>query len=395
MGVGADGERGLGAEARAAIAAAESVFGSRRQLELVRGLVKGEARAWPAVLSDGIAEVLRRRGLATCVLASGDPFWFGIGATLAPQLARGEFVCHPAPSSIALAASRLGWALQDTEVVSLHGRDLRGVLRYLQPGRRLIALSWNHDTPRLLAELLCQRGFGASRLHVLEALGSPDERMRSDLAQGFALASIADLNTIAVELEAEPDANVIPVRASLPDDAFENDGQLTKQDVRAITLSALAPRAGARLWDIGAGAGSIAIEWMLAHPACHAIAVEQDPERCERIRRNALALGVPGLSVVQARAPLGLAALATPDAIFIGGSASDRELVECCVTALRPFGRLVINAVSLEGQARLLQEHGARGGELRRISIESAAPLGGMSALRPALPVMQWRMVKR
>jgi precorrin-6Y C5,15-methyltransferase (decarboxylating) len=394
VGVGADGVAGLGDDARAAIAAAPVVFGGARQLELVRALVRGEARAWPSPFSDGVAAVLSRRGQETCVLASGDPFWYGAGATLAPRLTRGEFVCYPAPSSIALAAARLGWPLHDTDVVSLHGRDLALVLRYLQPGRRVIALSWDRATPAALSLLLCRHGFGRSRLHVLEALGAQDERLRSTTAAAFALAGFGDLNVIALEVEADAGARVIPVRAGVPDAAFEHDGQLTKRDVRAVTLSALAPYAGAWLWDVGAGAGSIAIEWMLAHPACRVVAIERDAERCARIARNATALGVPGVEVVHAAAPEGLAGLPAPDAIFIGGGASDRALFEACWAALRSGGRIVINAVSLSGQAALIERHAALGGELCRISIESAAPLGAMTALRPALPVLQWRIEK-
>lgn len=394
VGIGADGEQGLTPAARAAISAAECVFGGQRQLALVHGLVRGEARVWPTPFAEGISQVLSRRGHSTCVLASGDPFWFGVGATLAPQLERAEFQCYPTPSSLSLAAARLGWPLQDTDVVSLHGRELSGIVRYLQPGRRVLALSWNRETPRALAELLEQRGFGSSQLHVLEALGSAQEQVRSELARGFSLRDIADLNLVAVELAADQDARVLPLRASLPDAWFEHDGQLTKQDVRAITLSALAPRAGERLWDIGAGAGSIAIEWSLAHPSCRAIAVEQDATRCERITRNARALGATGVQVVQACAPDGLTDLPAPDAVFIGGGASDPQIFEQAYAALASGGRLVINAVSLDGQATLLQQHAAHGGELRRIAIESATTLGAMTALRPAFAVLQWRLTK-
>ncbi|HET8938285.1 MAG TPA: precorrin-6y C5,15-methyltransferase (decarboxylating) subunit CbiE [Polyangiales bacterium] len=394
VGIGADGEPTLTAAARAAISAAECVFGGRRQLELVQGLVRGEARVWPTPFADGITQVLARRGRSTCVLASGDPFWFGVGATLAPQLERGEFSCYPTPSSLSLAAARLGWALQDTDVVSLHGRELSAIVRYLQRGRRVLALSWNRETPRALAELLEQRGFGRSQLHVLEALGSAEERVREASAHGFSLSDIADLNLIGIELAADAAARVLPVRGSLPDDWFEHDGQLTKQDVRAITLSALAPRAGERLWDIGAGAGSIAIEWSLSHPTCRAIALEQDATRCERIARNARTLGASGLQVVHACAPEGLSDLPAPDAVFIGGGARDRSIFEQSLAALRRGGRLVINAVSLEGQAELMQQHAAHGGELRRIAMESASALGATTGLRPAFAVLQWRLTK-
>jgi precorrin-6Y C5,15-methyltransferase (decarboxylating) len=386
----------LPAAARAAIEAAELVVGSRRQLDLVRDLVRDEAKVmtWPSPLADGVANVLARRGRRTCVLASGDPFFYGIGATLAPHLERSEFVCHPAPSSVSLAAARLGWPLQDTELVSLHGRELSGVIPYLQPGRRVLALSWDRRTPGELASLLTARGFGSSQLLVLEDLGSVTERVRGCRACDFDLAEVADLNLIGLQLTAADDAQVMPVRGSLPDAAFEHDGQLTKQDIRALTLSALAPFAGARLWDVGAGAGSIAIEWMLAHPACRAIAIEARAERAERIGRNATALGVPGLKVVQARAPEALADLPAPDAVFIGGGASESGVFGACWSALRRGGRLVVNAVTLESQAQLFAWYAAHGGELCRLSIEHAVPLGSLTSWRPAMPITQWRVRK-
>jgi len=394
VGLGADGVVGLAPGARAAIERAELVVGSARQLALVEPLLHHERYVWPSPLAEGVAKVLARRGRPTCVLASGDPFFFGIGATLAPQLTRGEFACHPAPSSVSLAAARLGWPLQDTEVVSLHGRDLALVIPALQPGRRVLALAWDRRTPAQLGALLTARGFGHSQLHVLEELGGPAERVRSCTASSYALDPVADLNLIGIDVAAEPAAFVLPRRASLPDSAFAHDGQLTKQDIRAITLSALAPRTGARLWDIGAGAGSIAIEWLLADPSCTAVAVEADATRCERIRANATSLGAPTLTVVHATAPDGLLDLPRPDAIFIGGGASVPGVFERCWAALPAGGRLVINAVSLESEARLLGWYAAHGGELRRLSIESAAPLGTMTGWRPAMAVVQWRAWK-
>lgn len=394
VGIGADGADGLANAARAAIERAELVAGSQRQLALVRSLVRGDVLVWPSPLAEGVAKVMARRGRPTCILASGDPFFYGIGATLAPQLTRGEFTCYPVPSSISLAAARLGWPLQDTDVVSLHGRDLHEIVRYLQPGRRVLALSWDQRTASELARLLTARGFGRSQLHVLESLGGPGERVRSCVANQLDLTEIADLNLIALELAADEAAAVLPYRASLPDAAFEHDGQLTKQDVRAITLSALAPRAGELLWDVGAGAGSIGIEWMSSHPASRAIAIEENPERCARIRRNASALGAPRLEVIEASAPEAFSGLQKPNAIFVGGGASEPGVIQGCWNALPTGGRLVINAVALETQARLMDQHAARGGELRRIAIESAVPLGSKHGFRPALPIVQWRITK-
>jgi precorrin-6Y C5,15-methyltransferase (decarboxylating) len=392
VGLNPQGALGLVPVARAAIEQAELVVGSRRQLALVQSLLHRDTLLWPTPFSEGIAKILARRGRSTCVLATGDPFYFGVGATLAPHLERSEFVCHPAPSSMSLAAARLGWSLQDTDVVSLHGRDLHAIIRYLQPKRRVLALAWDQKTPAQLAELLTARGLGGSRMHVLEVLGGSDERVRSCLARDFDLAEIADLNSVALEIVAEPGALVMPCRGSLPDTAFEHDGQLTKQDIRALTLSALAPRPGERLWDVGAGAGSIGIEWMLSHPACQAIGVEREPQRCARMRRNALALGVPTLEIVEATAPAGLDGLPAPDAIFIGGGAG--AVFERCWRALAPGGRLVMNGVALETEALMLAWYAAHGGELRRLSIESAVQLGSMTGWKPAMPITQWRIVK-
>lgn len=394
MGVGAAGVASLTEPARAALSAASFVIGSARQLALVEPLLRGERLVWPSPFSAGIELLLARRGQATCVLASGDPFYYGVGSTLAPRLSPSEYVCFSAPSSLSLAAAKLGWALQDVEVVSLHGRELTGVVRALAPHKRLFVLSWDRSTPRALAELLSERGFGAAQLHVLEELGGERERVRSTRAAEMALEDIADLNLIGLELTAAHGATYVPARGSLPDSAFEHDGQLTKQDVRAVTLSALAPRAHALLWDVGAGAGSISIEWSLGHPSARAIAIERDPTRAARIARNARALGVPKLQVVEASAPEGLRDLPAPDAIFVGGGVGDVAIFESCFAALPAGGRLVMNAVSLESEAQLIRWHAQHGGELRRIAIDKATPLGSVTGWRRAMPVTQWRYTK-
>jgi precorrin-6Y C5,15-methyltransferase (decarboxylating) len=383
VGLGADGIDSLSHPARRAIETATLVVGAPRQLALASVLVRGETMSWPTPLAEGLPHVFARRGQPTCVLASGDPFWFGIGATLAPWLKRGEFACYPVPSSVSLAAARLGWPLQDVELVSLHGRALHEVVRFLQPGRRVLALSWDRRTPRALAGLLVEREFGASMLHVLEQLGAASERVRSVRASEFALDDVADLNLIALEVAGAGYA--LPLRG-LPDAMFEHDGQITKQEVRALTLAALAPRPGELLWDVGAGSGSIAIEWMLAHPSCRAVAIERDPERCERIRRNATRLGTPRLDVQRGAAPL--EGLPTPDAIFLGGGVA--ESFEHAWAALRPGGRLVINAVALQTEALLHAYYARRGGTLRRISVELAEPLGTMTGFRPQRAITQW-----
>lgn len=394
VGIGEDGLAGLGDEAKRAVAAAEFVFGGRRHLALAGTIVTGEARAWPVPFDAEMRAVTALRGRNVCVLASGDPFLFGVGATLARQVEAHEMRVLPAPSAFSLAAARLGWALQEVETVSLHGRPVDLIRPLLHGGRRVLALTSDADGPAEVAALLTELGFGASRLTVLEALGGPDERVRGARADGFGIENINPLNVLAAELESEPQARILPLTPGLADALFEHDGQITKREVRALTLSALAPRRGELLWDIGAGAGSIAIEWMLADPSMRAIAVEQDAARAARIARNAAACGVPGLRVVEGVAPDALAGLPAPDAIFLGGGGSEPGVLDAAVDALRPGGRLVANAVTLEMEAVLIAAQTRLGGELVRIAVSRAAPVGAMTGWKPAMPVTQWSWVK-
>jgi precorrin-6Y C5,15-methyltransferase (decarboxylating) len=300
----------------------------------------------------------------------------------------------PAPSAFSLAAARLGWPLPETVLASLHGRALDRIRPHLHPGARILALTSDGESPAALASLLTEGGFGPSRLTVLEALGGARERIRTATAARFNLAQIAELNIVAMEVAAESGARIIAFTPGLPDALFEHDGQLTKREVRAVTLSSLAPRRGELLWDIGAGAGSVAIEWMLADPSMRAVAIETNPDRAARTARNAAAFGVPGLQLVEGRAPEALSGLPTPDAVFIGGGAGDAGVIDAAVAALRPGGRLVVNAVTLQTEASLVACHAAQGGELLRIAVSRAEPVGGKTAWRPALPVTQWIWVK-
>jgi len=370
---------------------AEFVFGATRHLELAAGLISGEARAWPAPFDSAMAAVLALRSSRVCVLASGDPFNHGVGATLARHLSASEMDVHPAPSAFTLAASRLGWPLQDVETVSLHGRDIALLRPLLQPGRRVLALTSDGAAPAAIANRIVSWGFGLSRLHILEALGGPSERVLSGNPAVIAGQTFAPLNLLAIEVAAGADAAIVPLGFGLDDALFEHDGQITKREVRALTLSALCPRRGELLWDIGAGAGSIAIEWMLTHPSMRAVAIEADAERAARIGRNATALGVPGINVVHGRAPEALAGLPAPDAIFVGGGGGSGDgVTEAAIGALRPGGRLVANAVTLAMEALLLSLHASHGGALTRIAISRAAPVGEMRGWRPAMPVTQW-----
>jgi precorrin-6Y C5,15-methyltransferase (decarboxylating) len=393
VGIGEDGRSGLSAAALRALEGAELVVGGERHLELAAPF-EGERLAWPRPLSDAFPKILARRGQPVCVLATGDPFHFGVGAELAPLVPADEIVCHPQPSAFSLAAARLTWSLPDCACISLHGRALERIVPPLQPGARILALSWDESTPGRLAALLRERGFGQSRITVLERMGGPGERILRSEAQGFALADLHPLNTVAVEVVAESDARVITLAPGLPDPFFENDGQLTKAEIRALTLAALAPRAGELLWDVGAGSGSVSIEWMLRHPRNRAVAVEAREERAERIRRNAWGLGVPDLTLVRGKAPAALEELPEPDAVFVGGGFADAGVFEACWARLRPGGRLVVNAVTLETEARLLALFSEHGGSLKRIAVSRADPVGTLHGWRPAMPVTQWAATK-
>ena len=365
IGLGEDGV--LSPAAQVLVAQARLVVGGRRHLALA-GPFRAETLAWPSPLGDAFPAILARRGEPVCVLASGDPFFHGVGPLLAAHVAPGEMHCLPAPSSLALAAARLGWAGQDCRAVSLHGRDLRLVIPHLQPGGRVLCLTWDGTTPAMLAVLLRERGMGGSTMHVMEALGGPRERLRRASADGFALADVDPLNIVALDVACAPGA---------------------------LTLSALQPMRGHHLWDIGAGSGSISVEWMLRDPANRATAVEARADRAARIAANAGSFGVPGLAIVTGRAPTALAGLPRPDAVFIGGGAGDPSVVEAAWDALPPGGRLVVNAVTLETQAALVAHHAARGGELIQVAVSRAEAVGPYRGWRPAMPITQWAVTKR
>jgi precorrin-6B C5,15-methyltransferase / cobalt-precorrin-6B C5,C15-methyltransferase len=394
IGIGEDGVAGLSEAARERIASAEIVFGGRRHIALAASLIRGAARCWPSPFERAVEEVLAQRGRRICVLASGDPYCYGVGSVLARHIDPGEMEVLPAPSAFSLAAARLGWALPETALLSLHGRALDLVRPHLQPGARVLALTSDGGGPAALARLLAESGFGPSRLTVLEALGGPRERVRTASAAQFDLDAIDDLNVVAIEVVAAPGARVIARAAGLDDDLFEHDGQITKREVRALTLSSLAPRRRELLWDVGAGAGSVAIEWMLADASLRAIAIEREPQRAARIRHNAAILGVPALHVVEGAAPDALETLPVPDAIFVGGGASDPGVLDKAAVVLPAGGRLVVNAVTLATESLLLERHARLGGDLVRIGLSRAQPMGREKGWRPALPITQWRWVK-
>ena len=391
VGIGEDGTAGLCPGARNALAQASLIVGGRRHLALV-GQAAAETLAWASPMEGTYPAVVARRGTPVVVLASGDPYCYGVGAVLARHVPPDEMRCFPQLSAFALATARLGWAQQDCSLLSLCGRPLETLVPTLRPGARILALSADAETPGQVARLLVTRGFGASTLTVLEAMGGPRERIRSAAADAFAFDGIDPLNTMAIDVAGQGMAlSLVPGR---PDAMFENDGQITKADVRAATLARLAPRPGEILWDVGAGSGSVAIEWMLADPGNRAFAIERHPERVARLRRNAAALGVPGLAVSEGAAPEALAMLPAPDAVFVGGGATRAGVLDVCETALRPGGRLVVNAVTIETQGLLIERFRSAGGTLTTLSVALADLVGGFHGWRPAMPVMQWTWVK-
>lgn len=394
VGIGEGGVADLGQDAQQRIQAAELVVGGKRHLALAESLIRGQAMAWPSPLDQGLTQILERRGSPVVVLASGDPFHFGVGARLAQAVPAAEILCIPTPSAFSLAAARLAWSLPDLACVTLCGRPLETLAPHLQPGRRLLVLSADETTPGKVAAYLTGRGFGDSQIHLLEALGGPDERQRQTRAKNFWIADANRLNLLGIEVAAAPDALIIPTAPGLDDALFESDGQLTKREVRAVTLSSLAPRAGELLWDIGCGSGSIAIEWLLRHPANRAIGIEPNETRRANATRNAANLGVPRLELVEGSAPEALAGLPTPDAIFVGGGGSGEGVLEAAWSALPPGGRLVANAVTIETENTLSQCFSRLGGTLNRLSLERADSVGRFHAFRPAMTVTQWSCVK-
>jgi precorrin-6Y C5,15-methyltransferase (decarboxylating) len=389
VGIGADGWPGLTEAARAAILGADEVIGSGRQLDLLPADAPPR-RAWPSPLDPLLDELAERPNGRVCVLASGDPMLHGIGATLARRLGPERIEVLTAPSAFSLACARLGWPAAEVELVSSVARSPEVVARVLQPGRRVIAYATGEDGAGAVARVLCERGYGPSRFVVLEQLGGEAERATESTAEQWGTEPADPLHLVAIECRAAPGTPLLPLAPGLPDAAFESDGQLTKRHVRAATVAALAPAPGALLWDVGAGSGSVSIEWLRAEPSARAIAIERREDRAERIRNNAGRLGVPGLEVVTGDAAAVLEGLPQPDAVFIGGGLTAPGLLERCWEALPPGGRIVANAVTLEGEQVLAAARSAHGGELVRIEIAHAAPIGGFTAWRAQMPVVQW-----
>jgi precorrin-6Y C5,15-methyltransferase (decarboxylating) len=387
IGLGEDGLNGLTGASRVALDAAEIIFGGPRHLDLAQAGARG--RPWPSPFS--VAPVLELRGRPVTVLVSGDPFWHGAGGTLAEHLSPNEWRAFPAPSTFSLAAARLGWRLEDAICLGLHADPFERLVPLLSPGVKVICLLRDGAAPAQLAAWLTARGFGPSQLQVLEALGGPREKVRQALAQDFSLDSIAAPVAVAIDAAG---AKGLPRASGLPDELFVSDGQITKRPIRALTLSALAPRPGEVLWDIGAGSGSIAVEWALAAPGARAIALESRAERCANIRANAEAFGLAHrIEVIEGTAPGALVGLPKPDAVFIGGGAS-ASLLQSLWDSLAPGTRIVANAVTLETEALLTEWHARVGGHLLRAELAEAAPLGRMRGWERARPIIQWSVTR-
>ncbi len=394
VGIGEAGLVELSPLARALVDRAVLIVGGKRHLAMLED-AHPERLEWTTSLEAQIASILKYRGTPVCILASGDPLCYGIGVTLLRYVPISEMTIIPAPSTFSLACARLGWSMTAVETVSLCGRSPDFLTALLTPKAKLLVLSAGADTPQIVADLLIQRGYGDSQMTVLEHLGGNLENITSAMARSRSKQEVAALNAIAIDCRIDADIHPLNRLPGLPDSAYHHDGQLTKREVRAITLAALAPLPGELLWDVGAGCGSIGIEWLRSDPRCLAIAIEQHSHRLHFITDNMSALGTPHLQLIQGTAPAALADLPTPDAIFIGGGVTAPDLLTTCWRALRSGGRLVANAVTVESELQLLQWQQQVGGELTRIAIQRTQNIGGFLGWKPLIPVTQLVAVKR
>lgn len=392
VGIGEDGMAGLLPASRAIVETAEVIVGGERHHQLSEA-VRAERIAWPSPF-DALTDLLAGlRGRRVVVLATGDPLWFSVGARIGRSLPPSEIVYHPQLSAFQLAAARMGWSMADLETLTVHGRPVEQMIAFIQPDARLLILTTGAETPAQIARFLTERGFGQSRLTVLANMGGAEEARFDGLAESWAHV-VPPFNTLAVDCVAAPDAALMPRVPGLADDLFQHDGTMTKREVRAATLAKLMPMRGALLWDIGTGCGSVAVEWMRGARYARAIGIEPRADRRAMAAANALALGVPRLELIEGRVPEALAGLDAPDAVFIGGGLSE-AVFDAAWAALRPLGRLVCNAVTLESEAVLVALYKRHGGDLVKLQVNRAEPVGGLTGWRPLMPVTQWSLVKR
>ncbi|MGR6469090.1 precorrin-6y C5,15-methyltransferase (decarboxylating) subunit CbiE [Rhizobium sp. PAMB 3182] len=392
IGMGDNGLSSLTPEALSLVWEAETIVVAERLDAILEGLPPKAILSWAEGYKTVLDKIIDLRGHPVTILATGDPMHFGIGATLRRNFPPEEMRIIPSPSAFSLAAARLGWALQDVDQISLHGRPVEAISRYLQPAARVLALTSDSETIRNVATIMQAQGFGGSFIHVLEHMGGTGERVRRFTVEEVldSQEEFADFNTIGIHCVREAPFHALT--GGIEDSAFVHDGQLTKREVRAVTMAYLKPYQRALLWDVGAGCGSISIEWMRA--GGRAVAVEANADRCAMITQNAANLGVPGITVVEGSAPDVLAELKTPDAIFIGGGMTAEGVFEACWEALRPGGRLVANAVTLEGEMALTSLHAQLGGDMVRLSVARAEPVGRFSGWKPLMPVTIWAVEK-
>ncbi|MGB8817312.1 MAG: precorrin-6y C5,15-methyltransferase (decarboxylating) subunit CbiE [Rhizobiaceae bacterium] len=393
IGIGDDGLDGLPEASRLIVRHAQTIIAPDRVIK-ASDYPGAEVRLWSEGFQPILDLISERRDTPVVILATGDPMHFGVGSTLTRHFGVGEMLIIPAVSAFSLAAARLGWALQDVDCITLHGRPVAKLAVSLAPGRRILAYTSNAATVREAAQLLDSRGYGASRITVLEHMGGTSERIVELTVSEAKTHKGSDFNTLAIACVGDSAGRILPVIPGLPDDAFEHDGQLTKREVRAASLAALAPYPGAVLWDVGAGCGSIAIEWMRAARGSTAFAIEDNVVRRAMMARNAEKLGVPEMKIIEGRAPAALAGLPVPDAVFIGGGVSEAGVFEGCFESLKPGGRLVANAVTVEGEARLIALAQAHGGKLSRIAVSRAEPVGRFLAFKPLMPVTMLEISK-
>lgn len=392
IGIGEDGVDGLVPATRAVLDAAEIIIGGERHHDL-SGNTTAERLAWPSPFDTLIDVLTSYKGKRVVVLATGDPLWYSVGARIGREIDPKEITYHPQLSAFQLAAARMGWSMADVETLTVHGRPVEQMIAFIQPAQRLLILTTGAETPAQIAQFLTARGFGRSRMTVLAAMGGPnEERFEGEAATWN--HSVPAFNTLAVDCVAASDAALLPRVPGLADDLFDHDGTMTKREVRAATLAKLMPMRGALLWDIGTGCGSVAVEWMRGARYARAIGIEPRADRRVMAAANALALGVPKLQLIEGTVPSALTGLETPDAIFIGGGLS-RETFEAAWAALRPLGRLVANAVTLESETILVALHKEFGGDLVKIQINRAEPVGPRTGWRPSMPVTQWSLIKR
>jgi len=393
VGLGEDGLAGLSPAARALVDAAEVLIGGERHLAMLPDDGR-ERHAWSSPLLALVEDILGRRGQAVCVLATGDPLAYGIGATLVKRVPLEEMTILPGVSAFSLAAARMGWSLPEVACLTLHGRPPALLTSYLQPDAKLLILSDGADTPAAVAARLCAAGAGDSEITALSHMGGPLESRIDGTAAAWGAPEVPAFNTLAVICRFAAGTTPLPRVPGLPDEAFRHDGRMTKREQRAVTLAALAPMPGQLLWDVGAGCGSVAVEWMRAAPRTEAVAVERKKARIAMIAENAEALGTPLLRIVEGEAPAALAGLSAPDAVFLGGGLTTPQLLTDCWAALKPGGRLVANAVTLEGEQVLLAWQRDHGGSLSRIAVSRAEAVGAFHGWRPLMPVTHYAAVK-